>query len=102
VTTETFIETRCTNAKKPLPTRRRLLTFFALWSGIALLSASNIGLCIGRAMWHSPFSMLDLKNWTPIFLLFAGIINALTQLQLILGGSYRGGAADEDTLEPAS
>jgi len=53
-------------------------------------------------MWHSPFSMLDLKNWTPILLLFAGIINALTQLQLILGGSYRGGAADEDTLEPAS
>lgn len=94
MTTDSLIEAHRRTAMKPLPTRRRLLTIFALWSLIALASASNIGLCIGRALWHAPFSVWDPKNWTPAFLLIAGVFNAWHQLYLILAGSYRGGEAE--------
>lgn len=82
--------------KKPLRTRRRLLTFFAVWCMIGLMAACNIGLCIGRALWHAPFSFSDPKNWTPFFLLIASFFSALTQFQLILGGSYQGGEVDRN------
>lgn len=97
--TESLIEAGRRNAKRPLPTLGRLLTFLALWCVIALLSASNIGLCIGRALWHTPFSVGDPKVWTPVFLLLASIFSALTQFQLILSGSYRGGEADRNRIE---
>jgi hypothetical protein len=99
VTTESLIEAGTRHVKRPLPSRRRLLTLLALWSMIALLSASDMGLCIGRALWHAPFNGSDPQNWTPVFILLASVFNGLTQLHLILGGSYQGGEADRNRLE---
>ena len=67
---------------------------------IALVSALAIGMVIGKALWHAPFSLWDIKNWPPFFFLIAGVLSALTQLQLILGGAYRGGEADPNSPEP--
>ena len=99
---EWFIRMARSNAKRPLPTRGRLLVMFTLWSAIALASALGIGLGIGKTLWHAPFNWLwEMQNWTPLFLLIASVANAQTLLHRILDGSYRGGQADRNRLEPA-
>jgi hypothetical protein len=100
VIAEWLIKAGRRNAKKPLPTRGSLLAQFTLWSVIALMSALTIGMVIGKTLWHPPFSLWDVKNWTPIFLLVASLASAQTQLQRILDGSYQGGEADRNRLEP--
>ena len=98
--TEWFVKMARSNAKKPLPTCGRLLAQFTFWSVIALVSALTIGIGIGKTLWRAPFSLWDMKNWTPFFLLIAGVASAQTRLQRILDGSYRGGEADRNRLKP--
>jgi hypothetical protein len=98
---EWFVRMARSNAKRPLPTRGSLLAQFTLWSVLALVSALTIGIGIGKTLWHAPFSLWDMKNWTPFFLLIAGVASAQTQLQRILDGSYRGGEADRNRLGSA-
>jgi hypothetical protein len=101
VITEWFIRMARNNAKRPLPTRRSLLVLFTLWSVIALGSALTVGIGIGKTLRHPPFRWLwEMQNWTPFFLLIAGVASAQTLLQRILDGAYRGGEADHSRLEP--
>lgn len=86
-------------AKKPLPTRRFLLAYFAIWSVLALWSALTIGIILGKSWWHTPFALQGVSKRTPFLWLSAAVFSAQTCLQRVLDGAYRGGELDREKRE---
>lgn len=81
-------------AGQSLPTRRVLVRHLLMLLFTALLCMGEIGLIVGKSLWHTPFALQGVEKWVPFILLFSSAWGASDRLRRIIDGAYLGGAMD--------